>query len=92
MIPDTDRPAPDAMVGFRMARQEIQTALQTLPERDREILTLHFGLAGNEPLTLTEIAKQKGLSRERIRQIKERSLVRLKAGMFGQKLHYLLDG
>ena len=46
--------------------------------REQEILTLHFGLAGNKQLTLTEIGQRMGISRERVRQIEKQALNFLK--------------
>ena len=58
--------------------QVLQQSLMSLKDRDREILTLRFGLADNEPKTLGEVADQMGLSRERVRQLEERALDQLR--------------
>ncbi|WP_428064982.1 sigma-70 family RNA polymerase sigma factor [Candidatus Avelusimicrobium facis] len=52
----------------------LQQSLMNLNDRDREILTLRFGLLDNEPKTLGEVAEKMGLSRERVRQIEERAV------------------
>ncbi len=52
----------------------LQQSLMNLNDRDREILTLRFGLVDNEPKTLGEVAERMGLSRERVRQIEERAV------------------
>lgn len=52
----------------------LQKSLMQLKDRDREILTLRFGLIDNEPQTLGEVAEKMGLSRERVRQIEERAV------------------
>lgn len=54
--------------------QVLQQSLMNLNDRDREILTLRFGLLDNEPKTLGEVAEKMGLSRERVRQIEERAV------------------
>ena len=51
----------------------LRESLQQLKDRDRQILTMRFGLLDNEPKTLGEVAEQLGLSRERVRQIEERA-------------------
>jgi len=56
---------------------DIKKALENLTEREREIIVLYFGLNGKEPLTLKEIGRKMNLTRERIRQIKEKSIKKL---------------
>ena len=53
-------------------------ALGTLPEREKEIIKLYFGIGKNSPSTLDAIAQRYRLTRERIRQIKEKAIIRLK--------------
>ncbi|MEL6497200.1 MAG: sigma-70 family RNA polymerase sigma factor [Planctomycetota bacterium] len=55
----------------------LRQLLETIDEREAEILSLRFGLDGQEPMTLKEIASAVGLSRERVRQIVEETLARL---------------
>lgn len=59
----------------------LQEVLETLSERERSILTLRYGLAGDSPKTLEEVGEEYGLTRERIRQIQEEALVRLRTRM-----------
>ena len=56
----------------------LQQSLLDLNERDREIVSLRFGLVDNEPKTLGEVAEKMGLSRERVRQIEERAVQHLR--------------
>ncbi len=64
---------------FESARlKEIRETLETLQPREAKIVKLYYGLDGNEPLTLREIGSIFNLSRERIRQIKERAIERLR--------------
>ena len=58
--------------------QVLQKSLLSLPEREREILSLRFGLTDNEPKTLGEVSDKMGLSRERVRQLEERALKQLR--------------
>lgn len=55
----------------------LRRLMETIDEREAQILRLRFGLDGQEPLTLKEIASTVGISRERVRQIVEESLQRL---------------
>ena len=59
-------------------RIEIERAISTLSKRESDVLRLYFGLNGNYPLTLDEIGEKFGLTRERVRQIKEKAIRRLK--------------
>ena len=58
--------------------EEIKRSLSTLTEREREIIVLFFGLSTNHPLSLEEIGEKFELTRERVRQIKEKAVRRLK--------------
>ena len=59
-------------------REAIGRALDVLPPRDRRVLILYFGLEGNRPMTLQEIARDLGVTRERVRQLRDRALKRLR--------------
>jgi RNA polymerase primary sigma factor len=59
----------------------LHEVLETLTERERNILSLRFGLEGDSPKTLEQVGEHYGLTRERIRQIQEEALVRLRARM-----------
>jgi len=59
-------------------KSSIDEALDSLKEREAKILRLYFGLDDQEPMTLEEIGSILGITRERVRQIKEKALVRLR--------------
>lgn len=69
---------PDAGLMRESLRQEIEKVLKTLKPREAEIIKLYFGLEGDRPLTLEEIGEHFQLTRERVRQIKEKALRRLR--------------
>ena len=73
-----DSPEPDKNLLTESLRREIERALTTLSGRESDILRLYFGLSGNPPHTLEEIGEKFGLTRERVRQIKEKSIRKLK--------------
>jgi RNA polymerase primary sigma factor len=58
--------------------ESIEAALGSLKEREAKILRLYFGLDGSEAMTLEEIGALLGITRERVRQIKEKALARLR--------------
>ncbi len=72
-----DEPLPEDEVHVQLRRQVLLDALLSLPAREREVVTLRYGIDGNEPRTLEEIGRRLGLTRERVRQIELDSLRRL---------------
>jgi RNA polymerase primary sigma factor len=70
----------------RFLSAEIQAALATLSPRDARVLTLYFGLDGGEEHTLEEIGEIFGITRERVRQLRDRALRRLREGEVGWAL------
>ena len=72
-----NEPLPEETVDTHLRRQALMRALGALPEREREVVTLRYGIDGNEPRTLEEIGRRLGLTRERVRQIELDSLRRL---------------
>ncbi|MBT3385717.1 MAG: RNA polymerase sigma factor RpoD/SigA [Prolixibacteraceae bacterium] len=73
-----DSPSPDNQLINSSLRKEIERSLSTLGEREAEILRCYFGLNGNHPHTLEEIGDEFGLTRERVCQIKEKAIKKLK--------------
>jgi RNA polymerase primary sigma factor len=61
-----------------LQRDGVRKALNVLPERERQVIELRYGLAGMEPLTLEEVGQAFGVTRERIRQIENNTLKKLK--------------
>ncbi len=74
--PQAPRPARDLL--GKGAREEINRALSTLDDRQAEILDKYYGINYDVPMTLEEIGEHYGLTRERIRQVKEKALMRLR--------------
>lgn len=69
---------PDAGLMNDSLRREVQRALSTLTQREADVITLYFGLNGEHPMTLEEIGEKFDLTRERVRQIKEKAIRRLR--------------
>ncbi len=77
-LPDTQNPGPDDETFEHALSESIEEVLSTLKEREARILRFYFGLDGEEPMTLEEIGGMLGITRERVRQIKEKALARLR--------------
>jgi RNA polymerase primary sigma factor len=73
-----DTPAPDTDLMNESLRKEIERSLRTLTPREGDVIRLYFGLNGEHPMTLEEIGERFDLTRERVRQIKEKAIRRLK--------------
>ena len=77
-------PFDEASVNLR--RNDIQRALDALPERERKVIELRFGLQGEQPRTLEEVGRAFGVTRERIRQIENNTLKKLECLPEAQRL------
>ncbi len=73
-----ESPTPDMGLIYESLRTEINRVIAILPQREADILKLYFGLDSKHPMTLEEIGEQFDLTRERVRQIKEKAIRRLK--------------
>jgi RNA polymerase primary sigma factor len=72
-----DGPAPDDVVHVSLREQALRRALEDLPERERTVVALRYGIDGGEPCPLREIGRQLGITPERVRQIESKALGRL---------------
>ncbi len=86
LLPDETGEDPDACAQLQALRDVVEDGLTRLPDREAEVLRLYFGLDGEEPRSLEEIARHLRLTRERVRMIKDRALVRLRLGETGRVL------
>jgi len=77
-LPDLVNPTPDEQTFEKALTESIEEALAHLKEREAKILRLYFGLDDEEPMTLEQIGALLGITRERVRQIKEKALSRLR--------------
>jgi RNA polymerase primary sigma factor len=78
IMSNNDNPTPENALLNESLRHEILRALTTLSTREADVLAMYFGLNGHKALTLEEIGEQFDLTRERVRQIKEKAIRRLK--------------
>ncbi|MDP2471817.1 MAG: RNA polymerase sigma factor RpoD/SigA [Candidatus Palauibacterales bacterium] len=91
LIPDREGEEPDERTQREALRDVLESSLTHLPDREARILKLYFGLDGEEAHTLEQIGQKFAVSRERIRQIKDRALVRLRLGSTGRVLESFRD-
>jgi len=77
-IADENGREPFEEASEHMQKEGVKRALEMLPERERQVLELRYGLLGKEPMTLEEVGQTFGVTRERIRQIENNTLKKLK--------------
>lgn len=90
VLPNESTPSPDHNLMTESLRQEIEKALSTLNEREAEVIRLYYGLNREHSLTLEEIGEKFNLTRERVRQIKEKAIKRLKHASRSKNLRLYL--
>jgi RNA polymerase primary sigma factor len=80
----------DTIMMNHSLKKEIERSLNILDEKERDVISLFFGLESEEPYTLEEIGEKYDLSRERVRQIKEKALKKLRLRSTSQHLKSFL--
>ena len=78
-VQDEQAESPFDTASLTLRRADIQKALDSLPERERLVIELRFGLRGEQPCTLEEVGRAFGVTRERIRQIENNTLKKLES-------------
>ncbi|KKN03319.1 hypothetical protein LCGC14_1108840 [marine sediment metagenome] len=86
-----DPNAKDIQISLEDIKDELKFILRDFPERERDILIMYFGINQMRPYTLKEIGVDKGLTRERIRQIKEKTINNLKEDKYANQLREYLE-
>ena len=90
VIPDSSTAEPDQELQMDSLQEEVAAALDTLKDREREVIRMYFGISHSYALTLNEIGEEFGLTRERVRQIKEKAIRRLRHRSRSRKLRQYL--
>jgi RNA polymerase primary sigma factor len=85
-LDDPDATHPGRAVDQHLLRERIAEVLRSLTPREREVIELRFGLRDGQPKTLEEVARTYGITRERIRQIEARGLLKLRQPLRSQRL------
>ena len=76
-VEDEGAESPYDTASLTLRREDVQRALDSLPDRERKVIELRYGLLGTQPFTLEEVGRAFGVTRERIRQIENSTLKRL---------------
>ena len=90
-IEDEDAPAPASAAAYIMLREQLDSVLDTLTNREKRILELRFGIEDGRSRTLEEVGKEFDVTRERIRQIEAKALRKLRHPSRSNKLRDFLD-
>ena len=77
VLKSEEAPTPETELLYESLRKEIDRAISTLTQREQDVVRMYFGLSGSHPMTLEEIGEKFDLTRERVRQIKEKAIRRL---------------
>lgn len=85
LVEDTNSTQPDSGIEQLLDKERVENLLEIMDERERDILDMRFGLADKRTHTLAEVAKKLGVSRERIRQIEEAALKKIRKFVEGTK-------
>jgi RNA polymerase primary sigma factor len=91
LIEDTEAIQPGEAVSFTLLQEQLHSVLDTLSEREAGVVSLRFGLTDGQPKTLDEIGKVYGVTRERIRQIESKTMLKLRHPSRSQALRDYLD-
>jgi RNA polymerase primary sigma factor len=78
-VPDEQAESPFDTASLSLRREDVELALSALPERERRVIELRYGLDGSQPCTLEEVGRAFGVTRERIRQIENNTLKKLES-------------
>jgi RNA polymerase primary sigma factor len=78
-VPDEQAESPFDSASLSLRREDVELALAALPERERRVIVLRYGLDGSQPCTLEEVGQAFGVTRERIRQIENNTLKKLES-------------
>ena len=91
LIEDSEAIQPAEAASSTLLQEQLHAVLGTLPEREADVVSMRFGLAGGQPKTLDEIGKAYGVTRERIRQIESKAMSKLRNPSRSHRLRDYLD-
>src|SRR5206468_5962598 len=91
LIEDSEAVVPADAVSFTLLQEQLHSVLDTLSEREAGVVSMRFGLTDGQPKTLDEIGRVYGVTRERIRQIESKTMLKLRHPSRSQLLRDYLD-
>jgi RNA polymerase primary sigma factor len=91
IIEDSGIPNPEDTTVTTLMREDLQEILSQLPPRELRVLQMRYGLVDGEPLTLNEVGRRMGITRERVRQLEAQALHRLRSPHAQQRLRAYTD-
>lgn len=90
-IEDEDGKPPEALAADQLLKEQVQSVLSTLSDREQKIIKMRFGLENGKSHTLEEVGQEFAVTRERIRQIEAKALAKLRKHKDAKKLHEYLN-
>ncbi|HZD55778.1 MAG TPA: sigma-70 family RNA polymerase sigma factor [Anaerolineales bacterium] len=91
-VEDNDTPDPEEVAAQLLLRRDLDEVLDELPPREMRVLQLRYGLDGGDPMTLKEVGRKMGITRERVRQLESQALARIRSPQSQQKLRAYAEG
>ena len=91
-VPDENSSTPSDSASQQMLKEQMEVLLESLENRERQVLELRFGLRDGQPRTLEEVGQEFGVTRERVRQIETKALRKLRHPIRSRKLRDYLQG
>jgi RNA polymerase primary sigma factor len=90
-IEDEDTASPEESASGQLLKEQVREILSSLSDREQKIIEMRFGLNGTKSHTLEEVGLEFAVTRERIRQIEAKALMKLRKHKDSKKLHEYLD-
>ena len=90
-VEDNESPTPSETASYSLLREQLQNVLETLSQREAEVIRLRYGLYNGRPLTLEEVGQRFNITRERIRQIEAKALRKLRYPLRSKQLRDYLE-
>lgn len=91
-VEDHETPDPEEIAAQLLLRRDLDELLEELPPREMRVLQLRYGLDGGDPMTLKEVGRRMGITRERVRQLESQAMSRIRSPKSQKKLRAYAEG